>query len=418
MMEDKRLLEIADKYKTPAFLFDEKSLKDRMRKIREIAGESVHICYSIKANPFLIPAMLEVAGKLEVCSPGELNICKALGVAADRIVYSGVNKTAEDIADAYEYGVGVYTAESLKHVALLQEQADKAGEKLRVLLRLNGGSQFGMSREDCFRVFENTDILSGLEIIGIHYFCGTQRKKTDDRIKELSMLREFYKEIEKKFGVKLTDLEYGPGLPYPYFESDDRLDTLAPLKEVADALKDMAGFCNLTVEMGRFFASECGYYLTKVMDIKENEGTNYAILDGGMNHLSYFGQVMGMKIPLIRHLRSGKVSDPLYKKLTETEESFEGIKAESSEGENKKDYCLCGSLCTTADVIVRKASFEDLRIGDVLAFCSIGAYSVTEGIHLFLSRTMPIILLAGDDGNIRIARDFTESSPINTIQDI
>ena len=95
-MTTENLKEIAGKYGTPSFLFDEKALKTRLRTIKEIVGDKVTLCFSIKANPFLIPAMLEVTERLELCSPGELDICKNLGVDPERIVYSGVNKTEDN----------------------------------------------------------------------------------------------------------------------------------------------------------------------------------------------------------------------------------------------------------------------------------------------------------------------------------
>ena len=408
-MTTENLKEIAGKYGTPSFLFDEKALKMRLRAFKEIVGDKVSLCFSIKANPFLIPAMLEVTERLEVCSPGELDICKNLGVEPERIVYSGVNKTEENVRDAAEYGAGIYTAESLKHVLLLNNEGRRMGKAFPVLLRLNAGSQFGMSKEDLFKVLEKRDSLDGIEIKGIHYFVGTQRKKLTQQQKELTMLKDLYDEIENTFGVRLEKLEYGPGLPVPYFDTEDFSDTLAPVKEISKALRETATWCDLTVEMGRFFTSECGYYLTKVMDIKSGEDTNYCILDGGMNHLTYLGQIMGMKIPVIHKIEAENREDI----DVEINNTFGEAELCGNLEDGAADYALCGSLCTTADVIVRQIRLQDLKIGDILAFCNVGAYSVTEGIYLFLSRTMPRILLAKEDGSIVVARDFTESSVLN-----
>lgn len=408
-MTVENLKEIASIYGTPSFLFDEKALKTRLRAIKEIVGDKVTLCFSIKANPFLIPAMLDVTEHLEVCSPGELDICKNYGVNPERIVYSGVNKTEDNVRDAAEYGAGIYTAESLKHVLLLNDEGKRCGKVLPVFLRLNGGSQFGMSKADLFKAIEKRDSLDGIEIKGIHYFVGTQRKKLSQQQKELQMLKDLYDEIESTFGIRLEKLEYGPGLAVPYFEGEDFSDSLTPVKELSAVLKEVATWCDLTVEMGRFFTSECGYYLTKVMDIKSNEGTNYCILDGGMNHLTYLGQIMGMKIPVI-HKLDGEKPEKIEGELKEAfgDDGISGLSEDKA-----ADYALCGSLCTTADVIVRQIMLHDLKIGDILAFCNVGAYSVTEGIHLFLSRTMPRILLAKEDGSIIVARDFTESSVLN-----
>lgn len=404
-MRDIELKEIAIQYGTPAFLFDTVALKERMSAIKAIVGEKIHLCYSIKANPFLIPAMLECVEKLEVCSPGELSICKMQKVSGDKIIYSGVQKNAVDIKEAVEYDAGVYTAESVLQFELLNESAMEHGKVIPVLPRLTAGSQFGMSKEDLYYLVENRKQYKGIKIVGIHYFVGTQRKKLTEQKNELAMLKEVIAELKEKYEFTVEKLEYGPGLPVPYFSTEDFSDTLAPVKAIAKDLQSVAEIVDLTIEMGRFYVSECGYYLTKVMDQKAANGTNYAIVDGGMNHLNYLGQMMGMKIPVIKHF-STQTADEIV---------FRGKGIEELPIEESVNWSLYGSLCTTADVIVKQVPFTNLQRGDVIAFGNIGAYSVTEGIHLFLSRTMPRILLYHGDGNVQIARDFMETSHLNCI---
>lgn len=403
-MRDAELKEIVSQYGTPAFLFDTVALKERMKAIKQIVGEKVHLCYSIKANPFLIPTMLECVEKLEVCSPGELTICQTQKVPGNKIIYSGVNKTIVDINEAVGYDAGVYTAESVLQFELLNESAIAHGKVIPVLPRLNAGSQFGMSKEDYCHLVANRENYKGVQIVGIHYFVGTQRKKLSEQKSELEMLKEFIAELKQDYDFVVEKLEYGPGLPVPYFTVDDFSDTLAPVKEIAADLQAMAEIVDLTIEMGRFYVSECGYYLTKVMDQKSNKGTNYAIVDGGMNHLTYLGQMMGMKVPVIKHFAMGM----------ESGYELGAVKDEMAVAE-EMNWSLCGSLCTTADVIVRQAAFKNLQRGDALVFANIGAYSVTEGIHLFLSRTMPRILLYHGEGNVQVARDFMETSQWNCL---
>lgn len=102
--------------------------------------------------------------------------------------------------------------------------------------------------------------------------------------------------------MKTVRVEYGPGLYFPYFNHEDHSDTLAPLRELAPDLEALASVCELTIEMGRFFASECGTYLTRVVDTKANCGTSYAIVDGGIHHVNYLGGNMGMRVPIIAHI--------------------------------------------------------------------------------------------------------------------
>ena len=212
------------------------------------------------------------------------------------------------------------------------------------------------------------------------------------------MLVGFIEELERDYGFTVQRLEYGPGLGVPYFEDEDFSDDLAPLKEIAPLLQEIAAKVELTVEMGRFFASPCGIYLSRVKDQKTNKGTNYAILDGGMNHLSYYGQMMGLHVPPIVNLSKAAC----------------GAAAEADDASvEPEEWCLCGSLCTVNDVLVRALDMPGLERDDVLAFYRAGAYSVTEGVYLFLSRTMPRILLLESNSEIVLARDFIESYQFN-----
>ena len=251
-MTDASLQKIAATYGTPTFVFDTDALQARVRAIQAIWGREIDLCYSIKANPFLLPAMMQVTARLEVCSPGELSLCESLHAADARVIYSGVNKTPVDIARAVADGVGTCTAESLMQVRYLQDAARKAAKRLPVVLRLNAGSQFGMSKEDLFTALAHRRETPDLEFIGIHYFVGTQRKKLVNQQKELAMLRELYAEIEQTFGLRLPELEYGPGLAVPYFDGDDFTDTLSPAKDLAPALREVSSWVHLTVEMAAF----------------------------------------------------------------------------------------------------------------------------------------------------------------------
>ena len=388
-MDKQALSAIAARFGTPCFVFDEEALAQRMREIRQIVGDSVQLCYSIKANPFLLPAMRELTQLLEVCSPGELTICEDLHVTPDAILFSGVNKTAADIAHAMDAGVTRFTAESPLHIELLNDAAVARGRVYPVLLRLTAGSQFGMDESDLRGILARRAEYPGLRIIGLHYFSGTQRKKLDSQRKELAMLEALMDDLKQSLGFVTERLEYGPGLYFPYFAHEDDSDTLAPLRELAPDLQRVAARTELTIEMGRFFASACGTYLTEVVDTKVNCGCGYAIVDGGIHHVNYLGGNMGMRVPRIEHLRG-----------------------EAPRETDARDWTLCGSLCTTADVLVRKVAFDGLTPGDVLAFRYIGAYSVTEGPALFLSRDMPRIVLHGASGD-RLARDTVHASNLN-----
>lgn len=385
MLDKQELKHIATTYGTPCYVFDLEALKERVKQIRAITENRYQLCYSIKANPFLVPTMVGLVDKLEVCSPGELSICKSLHVPSNMIIYSGVNKEEKDVHEAIEYNCGVLTAESKKHVRLISEEAKNQNKTVSVLLRLSAGSQFGMSKEDLLEVLDAK--YSNIDIVGIHYFVGTQRKKIEKQIKELEMLKELFDEIKNEHHIALKRLEYGPGLSVSLFENEDDSDTLKPLKEIHEELCSFSH--EVTIEMGRFFATYCGSYISKAVDLKSSKGVNYCLIDGGINHINYYGSMMGMNIPVTQHITEKEVDE--------------------------KDWCVCGSLCSTNDILIRKYE-KGLNEGDLIVFENIGAYSVTEGIYLFLSRTLPCIILRNKAYDYVVARPFQESSLLNTVK--
>lgn len=386
-MNSEALQDIAASFATPAFIFDADEFGRRAKNVKSAIG-GASLCYSIKANPFLLACLPEEIDRVEVCSPGELAICRRVGVDPSTVVYSGVNKGSEDIAEAIEYGAELLTAESLRQLGLINAAALAAGKRVRVALRLTSGNQFGMDSENLKRAVAEKGSYEGVDIVAIHYYSGTQKKKLAVVEKELAELEELADTLEERFGLSGISLEYGPGLPADYFSDDPEGRDMAVLAEAGAMIAAVAARRSVTVEFGRFLASPCGTYLTAAADIKNNNGENFVICDGGINHLKYYGQTMAMQTPPITLL--------------------------GDHGEKTEDYTLCGSLCTTADILVRKVTLPALSVGDVLAFGRCGAYSVTEGIGLFLSRQLPRIVLHSERGGNRLLRDFYGTDILNS----
>ena len=386
-MNSEALQDIAASFATPAFIFDADEFGRRAKNVKSAIG-GASLCYSIKANPFLLACLPEEIDRVEVCSPGELAICRRVGVDPSTVVYSGVNKGSEDIAEAIEYGAELLTAESLRQLGLINAAALAAGKRVRVALRLTSGNQFGMDSENLKRAVAEKGSYEGVDIVAIHYYSGTQKKKLAVVEKELAELEKLADTLEERFGLSGISLEYGPGLPADYFGDDPEGRDMAVLAEAGAMIAAVAARRSVTVEFGRFLASPCGTYLTAAADIKNNNGENFVICDGGINHLKYYGQTMAMQTPPITLL--------------------------GDHGEKTEDYTLCGSLCTTADILVRKGTLPALSVGDVLAFGRCGAYSVTEGIGLFLSRQLPRIVLHSERGGNRLLRDFYGTDILNS----
>ena len=370
-------------YKTPFYVYDIDELESRVNYIKKSIPKGLKIVYAIKANTFVVKEIDSFVDKFEICSPGEFDICNNLKIDYKKMVISGVNKDEEFIERLISnYDIGRYTIESLEHFDILSRLAKKYNKKIDVLIRLTSGNQFGVSESDFFHVIKNYD-KEYLNIEGLEYFSGTQKHMR--RIeKEIDYINEFLDKLKNDYNFDVNEVEYGPGLPVEYYKQDE-FDENAFFKEFSDCIKRI-NCKNVLIESGRSLVASCGSYLTSVVDMKSNQTGNYVIVDGGINHLVYYGSTLAMKTP-----------------------PFEVL------GNNTKEkdiYNIYGSLCTTNDVLIKNIELNKLNKSDVFVFKYTGAYSSTEGISLFLSRDLPKIIL--NKGNDFICvRDIIRTSDIN-----
>ena len=386
-MNEENLSKIIDLYGTPTYIFDIKELKNRINYLKSKLPTNVEICYAIKANTFIIDDVKEEFNRFEVCSPGEFEICNKKNIAQSKILISGVYKTPKVIEEMLQKytEIDAYTIESLEQFKLFKDI--KNNKKIKLLLRLTSGNQFGIEEKDIEEIIKNRENYSNLEIKGIQYFSGTQKISINNIKREIEYVDGFINKLEKEYGYKAEEFEYGGGFPVFYFENQE-FDEENYLNEVSEIFKQINFKGKVIIELGRSVVASCGYYITKVVDKKKNKNQNYAILDGGMNHIVYYGQSMGMKVPKCE----------IFPKRV------------NGEIEN---WNLCGSLCTINDILVKQLPISDLKIGDVIVFKNTGAYCVTEGISLFLSRNLPKVLKLNEKGDITLIRKEKTTYELN-----
>lgn len=395
-MKEEELIRLSEYIDTPSYVFDLESLTEHIRQTREKMGTEYGICFAMKANPFLVSGMSRYTDRLEVCSPGEYEICIREGIEAEKIIVSGVNKTEESMMRILDYskGKGIYTIESpyqyevLRNSFLRKGCQAEIGRRPKVILRLSSGNQFGMDKHTLEKVLLMNYEDNAMDIIGLHFYAGTQKKMKVIK-KEVEQLNEYAAYLKKTYGISDLELEYGPGLAVSYF-SGEQPDDGNMLREFREALNNLSEYKSICIELGRYLTADCGYYFTKVEDVKCTEATGYVIVDGGIHQINYFGQVMGMKQPYMTFVHQNK-----------TEEEEVSLQ-------------ICGSLCTANDIIVRGVMLPYPKRGDVLIFKKAGAYSVTEGMSMFLSRELPNIYLRTEDGKVTCIRKQIETNLFNT----
>ena len=376
--------------KNAFYAFDAAVLRKRIGYLQGALPDNVELCYAVKANTFITGELKDVLSHFEICSAGEAQVCLTLGVDKRKMVISGVYKDAETIDNfaADPENTGIITAESLGQYTLICDAAQKYQRKLRVLPRLTNGSQFGMNAEDIERIITEQMQSGLLEIVGIQFFSGTQKTSVKKLRREIEHLDAFLLHLRDDLGFTSSRLEYGGGFPVSYFTCDE-FDEPAYLAEFSEIIGAMKFRTRIVLELGRSIAASCGKYYTRIVDIKYNKSQNYAITDGGMHQLVYFGQAMAMKQPFLSVVGKPDIVPD-------------------------KPWLICGAICSMNDIIVKNICLPDISAGDTLCFENTGAYCAFEGASLFLTRDIPAVYIIKENGEAVCVREMVETAELNT----
>ncbi len=378
----------AGAFQTPAYVFDLDALYGRITSIKTRFGSNVILCFAMKANPFLVAPLRKTIEKFEVCSPGEFRICERADVDKSKVVISGVYKSKTDIQSVmHTYGAQpTYTIESVEQYRLLRDCAEKERLQITALVRLSSKNQFGMDKKTLEQILREADDDLHVRIKGLQFYSGTQKRDASRIISEIRALDAYYSELEERLGVRFEEMEFGPGLYTSYYNSEEEQDDII-LDQFAKAVKEIHFKGKLILEMGRIIAAGCGIYMTSVVDIKETDGAKYCIVDGGIHQVNYYGQTMAMRTPNVEQYPERR--------------------------DRVDKYNICGSLCTVSDILVKQMPLAGVEIGDMLVFKKAGAYSVTEGIALFLSRDLPGVYYYSEKAGLRQVRSAQPTDLMN-----
>lgn len=378
----------ANKITTPAYIFDSSVLKKRIGFLKEALPPNVSLVYAVKANPFIVSAISDDVDGFEVCSEGEAEICRIQNVDSRKMILSGVNKSQEYFETLFsnKINIGRYTVESEKQYVMIKSLCRKHEIGARLLLRLTSGNQFGMNEDEIKKIIADND--QYISITGIQYFTGTQKTSVKKLTKEIEYLSSFLEQLKSEMEYKCEEIEYGGGFPVSYFDGEE-FDEGTYLNEFSEMINRTFPDTRIKLELGRSIAASCGEYITAVVDTKKNKNGNFAIVDGGINHLVYYGQMMAMKRPVLSIIQE-------------------------KETENKEYWTICGSLCTVNDILCKQIPISGLRCGDKIIFHNAGAYCMTEGISLFLSRSLPAVYMRETDGSLTQQRSNQETFIFNT----
>ncbi len=384
--EDVPVAEIAATVGTPFYVYSTATLLRHFRLFDEALEGTDHlVCYAMKAasNQAILKTLAAAGAGMDVVSEGEYRRAKAAGVPGDKIVFSGVGKTAAEIRCALSGGIRQFNVESEPEMEVINAVALELGTTAPITVRVNpdvdakthakiatgkSENKFGIPIARAREVYAHAASLPGLEVIGIDVHIGSQ-------LTDLAPFRLAYQKVAeltqalRDDGHDIRRLDLGGGLGIPYTRSNEA----PPLPvEYGQMIKEELGHlgCEIEIEPGRLVAGNAGIMVSKVIYVKEGEGRDFLILDGAMNDL---------------------IRPAMY-------EAYHDIipVVEPTPGLEPKPYDIVGPVCESGDTFAKQRQMPPLGAGDLVAFRSAGAYGAVMSSEYNSRPLIPEVLVHGD----------------------
>jgi len=356
---------MADELGTPLYIYSERTLKRHFKVFDSAFKKVPHlVCYSIKANSN-IAVVNTFAGEgsgFDIVSGGELYRALKAGADPSSIVFSGVGKTAEEMACAIKEGILLFNVESGEELRQLNDVAGRLGKKASFAIRVNPDvdpkthpyistglkkNKFGIAIDEAIKEYVYAkNNLPNLIPLGIDTHIGSQLTQVGPFVDALKKTKRLIRTLRKE-GIDIEYLDIGGGLGITY----EGEKPPAPDKYAKAVIRETAGLgVTLIFEPGRVLVGNSGILVTRVLYKKQTPTKNFIIVDAGMNDL----------------LRPG---------LYGSYHAVEPVKSRSGAARITAD--VVGPICETGDFIARDREMEEVRSGDLLAVKSAGAYGYT-----------------------------------------
>ncbi|MDE4190456.1 MULTISPECIES: diaminopimelate decarboxylase [Rhodobacterales] len=384
--EDVPVAEIAAAVGTPFYVYSTATLLRHFRLFDEALEGTEHlVCFAMKAasNQAILQTLAQAGAGMDVVSQGEYLRAKAAGVPGDKIVFSGVGKTAEEIRCALSGGIRQFNVESEPEMEVINAVALELGTRAPITIRINpdvdakthakiatgkSENKFGIPISRASEVYAHAASLPGLEVIGIDVHIGSQ-------LTELAPFEAAYQKVAeltetlRAEGHDIRRLDLGGGLGIPYTRSNEA----PPLPmEYGALIKRTLGHlgCEIEIEPGRLIAGNAGLMVSKVIYVKSGEGRDFLIIDGAMNDL---------------------IRPAMY----EAHHDIVPV-IEPEPGVESQPYDIVGPVCESGDTFAKQRDMPPLAAGDLIAFRSAGAYGAVMSSEYNSRPLIPEVLVHGD----------------------
>ncbi len=300
--EDVDLRDLAAEVGTPFYCYSSATIVRHFNVFRDaFADQNVLICYAMKANSnqAVLTTLARLGAGMDVVSEGELRRARAAGVPGSRITFSGVGKTAAEIALGLEADIKCFNVESEPELAEISRVASQLGRTARISVRVNpdvdakthrkistgkSENKFGVPLSRAREVYARAAQLPGLAVTGVDMHIGSQITDLAPFDDAFALLADFVVALRED-GHSIDHVDLGGGLGIPYYEGEDP-DSYHPERYAAIVRKHTNALgCQLVFEPGRLIVGNAGVLVTKVLYVKEGEGRTFVIVDAGMNDL-------------------------------------------------------------------------------------------------------------------------------------
>lgn len=373
---------IAERFGTPTYVYSRAHIEAQYRSYADALQGTEHlVCFAVKANSNLgvLNVLARLGAGFDIVSGGELERVLAAGGRADRVVFSGVGKTREDMRRALEVGVHCFNVESTDELERLQVVAAEMGKVAPVSLRVNPDvdagthpyistglkeNKFGIAIADAEAIYVRAAQLPNLEVVGVDCHIGSQLTTVEPFLDALDRLLVLVDRLAE-CGIHLRHLDLGGGVGVRYRDEEPPL-----VADYIQAIRARVGERDLALvfEPGRYIVANAGVLLTRVEYLKHTEHKDFAIIDAAMNDL---------------------IRPALY-------QAWMGVSAVTPRAGEGRSYDLVGPICETGDFLA-KDRVLNLAEGDLLAVQSAGAYGFVMSSNYNTRGRCAEVLVDGDE---------------------
>lgn len=406
--EDVPVPAIAQAVGTPFYCYSTATLTRHYRVFSEaFEGLDALVCYAMKANSnqAVLKTLARLGAGMDVVSEGELRRALAAGVPADKILFSGVGKTAREMDFALQAGILCFNVESKPELELLSARATALGKTANVSLRINpdvdaqthkkistgkAENKFGIGWQDARAAYARAAELPGLRVTGIDMHIGSQITDLKPFDAAFALLTELTETLRAD-GHAIEHVDLGGGLGVPYAEDGDQPPLPAAYAEVVRKHVSRLGL-KVMLEPGRLIAANAGILVSEVIFRKDGEAKNFLIVDAAMNDL---------------------IRPTLY-------EAFHSIRPvrQAAAGAPRFKADVVGPVCETGDYMALDRELPDLQAGDLIAIGSAGAYGAVQASTYNTRPLVPEVLVNGDRFHvIRPRPTYEEMLALDSVPD-